>query len=82
MLPYCMGRHSSVEGMRRDLDVVLSTINALEVSAQDEYQRGAVKVMRALTESQIHTVGEFEHIKKALDLLLQQIFELQNRERA
>ncbi len=74
-----MKRHAPADEMRRDLDVMLSKINALEVSAPDEYQRSMVKVMRALVEGQVHSINEFEHLKKAMDLLLQQFFDLQSR---
>lgn len=65
--------------MRNDLDILLSRVNALEVVARDEYQRGMVKVVRSLAEGQIHSIKEFEHLKKAMDLLLQQIFDLQRK---
>jgi len=72
-------KHAPAEEMRRDLDNMLSRINALEVVAADEYQRGAVKVLRALTEGQIHSVNEFEHLKKAIDLLTLQLFDVQRK---
>ena len=68
---------STADAMRKDLDVLLSRVNALEVVARDEYQKGMVKVVRALVEGQMHSINEFEHLKKATDLLLQQIFKLQ-----
>lgn len=52
-------------------------VNALEVSASDEWQRGAAKVLRALVEGQAHTHGELGHHKKAMDLLLLEIFKVQ-----
>jgi hypothetical protein len=70
------------DARRKDLDALLSRINALEIAARDEYQRGAVKVMRTLVEGQIHSIDEFEHLKKAMDLLLLQIFELQKKANA
>lgn len=68
--------HRPADEMKRDLEDVLSRINALEIVAKDEYQRGSVKVLRALTEGQIHSVNEFEHLKKAIDLLTLQLFEV------
>ena len=70
------------DARRKDLDALLSRINALEIAARDEYQRGAIKVMRTLVEGQIHSIDEFEHLKKAMDLLLLQIFELQKKANA
>jgi hypothetical protein len=74
-----MKKHSPPEEMRKDLDNLLSKINALEVSAPDEYQRGIVKVLRVLVEGQIHSVNEFEHIKKAIDLVTLEIFDTKNK---
>ncbi|MFB3114188.1 MAG: hypothetical protein ACE1YZ_04425, partial [Nitrosopumilaceae archaeon] len=59
-----------------------SKINALEVVASGEYQKGVVKVLRALVEGQVHTINEFEHLKKAIDLLTLQLFETQNKIRS
>jgi hypothetical protein len=74
-----MKKHSPPEEMRKDLDNLLSKINALEVSAPDEYQRGIVKVLRVLVEGQIHSVNEFEHIKKAIDLVTLEMFDTKNK---
>lgn len=74
-----MKKHSLPDEMRKDLDSLLSKINALEVSAPDEYQRGMVKVLRVLVEGQIHSVNEFEHLKKAIDLVTLEIFDAKNK---
>lgn len=74
-----MDRHAPAEEMKKDLDDMLSKINALEVVAADEYQRGVIKVLRALTEGQIHSINEFEHLKKAIDLVTLQLFDVQKR---
>ena len=71
-----MERHSPANVMKKDLDILLSKVNALEVAASDEYQKGMVKVMRALVEGQIHSINEFEHLKKAIDLLTLELFKL------
>lgn len=65
--------------MKKELDILLSKINALEVSAPDDYQKGVIKVLRALVEGQIHSVNEFEHLKKAIDLLTLQLFEVKSK---
>jgi hypothetical protein len=74
-----MKKHSPPDEMKKDLDNLLSKINALEVSAPDEYQKGIVKVLRALVEDQIYTLIEFEHIKKAIDLVTLEIFDTKNK---
>jgi hypothetical protein len=65
--------------MKKELDVLLSKLNALEIIAADEFQKGTVKVLRRLVEGQMHSINEFEHIKKALDLTMLQIFEIKNK---
>ncbi len=69
-------KHSPSEKMQQELDVLLSKINALEVVASDEFNKGAVKVLRRLVEGQIHSINEFEHLKKAIDLLTLQLFDV------
>ena len=71
-----MKKHSPPDEMKEDLDNLLAKINALEVSAPDEYQKGVVKVLRALVEGQIHSINEFEHLKKAIDLVTLQLFDV------
>ena len=65
--------------MREDLDNLLAKINALEVSSPDEYQKAIVKVLRVLVEGQMHSISEFEHLKKAIDLVTLQLFDAQNK---
>ena len=74
-----MKKHAPADEMRKDLENLLSRINALEVSAPDDYQKSLTKVLRVLTEGQMHSVNEFEHLKKAIDLLTMQWFEAQNK---
>ena len=74
-----MGDHQSSEDIKKELDAILSKINALEIVAHDEFQKGTVKVLRRLVEGQIHSVNEFDHLKKALDLLTLQLFEVKNK---
>ncbi len=75
-----MKKHSSSDDMKKELDVVLSKLNALEIVAQDEFQKGVVKVLRRLVEGQIHSINEFDHLKKALDLITLQLFEVKNKQ--
>ena len=74
-----MKRHAPADEMKKDLDILLSKVNALEVASSDEYQKGVVKVLRALVEGQIHSINEFEHLKKAIDLVTLQLFEVQKK---
>jgi hypothetical protein len=74
-----MGNHQSPDEMKKELDVALSKLNALEIIAKDEFQKGTIKVLRKLVEGQIHSINEFGHLKKALDLLTLQLFEVQNK---
>ena len=74
-----MSKHQSSDEMKKELDNMLSKLNALEIIAHNEFQKGTVKVLRRLVEGQIHSVNEFEHLKKALDLLTLQLFEVKNK---
>jgi hypothetical protein len=77
-----MKKHAPAEEMKKDLDNLLSKLNAMEIVAKDEFQINSVKVMRVLVEGQIHSINEFEHLKKAIDLLTLQLFEVQNKTRS
>ena len=70
------------EEMKKDLDNLLSKLNAMEIVSKDEFQTNSVKVLRALVEGQIHSINEFDHLKKAIDLLTMQLFEVQNKTRS
>jgi hypothetical protein len=74
-----MGNHQSPDEMKKELDITLSKLNALEIIAKDEFQKGTIKVLRKLVEGQIHSINEFGHLKKALDLLTLQLFDVQNK---
>ena len=74
-----MKKHAPAEEMKKDLDVLLSKVNALEIVSSDEYQKGVVKVLRVLVEGQIHSINEFEHLKKAIDLVTLQLFDVQKK---
>ena len=43
-----MGNHQSSDQMKNDLEIMLSKINALEIIAGDEFQKGTVKVLREI----------------------------------
>ncbi len=74
-----MDKHKPSEEMIKDLDNILSKLNAMEIVASDDYQKSSIKVMRALVEGQMHSINEFGHLKKAMDLLMLQIFDVQNK---
>ena len=74
-----MEKHASKDDMIKNFENLLAKINALEVSAKDDYQRNMVKVLRMLTEGQIHSINEFDHLKKAIDLLTLQLFDVKNK---
>lgn len=64
---------------RKELDIALSRLNALEVSATDNFQKSVIGILRVLAETQIHSLNELEHIKKGMDLLMMQIFKVENK---
>ena len=74
-----MDKHKPSDEMIKDLDNMLSKINAMEIVATDDYQKNSIKIMRMLVEGQIHSINEFQHLKKGMDLLMLQIFEVQNK---
>ena len=74
-----MEKHASKDDMVKNSENILAKINALEVTAKDDYQKNVIKVIRALTEGQIHSINEFDHLKKAIDLLTLQLFDVKNK---
>jgi hypothetical protein len=75
-----MKEHHSSDEIKKELDILLSKLNALEIISSDEFKKGTVKILRRLVEGQIHSVNEFDHLKKALDLITLQIFEIKNKQ--
>ena len=74
-----MDKHKPSDEMIKELDNLLSKINAMEIVASDDFQKNSIKIMRALVEGQIHSINEFQHLKKAIDLLTLQLFDVQNK---
>lgn len=64
---------------QKDLDILISKLNALEVSVTDNFQKSLVGVLRILVENQLHALNEFDHLKKAIDLLTLQIFKVERK---
>ncbi len=63
--------------MQKELDILESRLDALEASSADKYQKSMISVLKGLVENQKHMVDEFEHLKKAIDLLTLQIFKVE-----
>ena len=74
-----MDKHKPSDEMIKDLDNLLSKLNAMEIVASDDHQKNSVKIMRALVEVQMHSINEFQHLKKAIDLVTLQLFDVQNK---
>ena len=70
---------SKSQRAQKELDIILSRLNALEVSTTDDVQKSIIGIIRVLVDTQIHSLNEFEHLKKAIDLLTLQIFKLENK---
>jgi hypothetical protein len=64
---------------QKELDILISRLNALEASTTDNFQKSIIGILRVLTETQIHSLNELEHIKKGMDLLMMQIFKIENK---
>lgn len=70
-----MANHASPDQLYRNLKDIHSKINAMEITAKDEFQLNVVKILRELVQGQIHSLEEFGHHKKAMDLLMIEIFQ-------
>jgi hypothetical protein len=74
-----MGKHAPADEMKKNLNDILSKINAMEIVAPNEFEKGVVKILKALVEGEIHSINELEHLKKAIDLLTLELFNVQNK---
>jgi hypothetical protein len=74
-----MDKHKPSDEMLQELDDILSKINAMEIVASDDHQKNSIKIMRKLVEGQMHSINEFGHLKKAIDLLTLELFNVQNK---
>ena len=74
-----MDKHKPSDEMIKDLDNILSKLNAMEIVASNDYQKNSIRIMRSLVDGQMHSINEFQHLKKALDLLMMQLFDVQNK---
>ena len=62
--------------LKKELDVLISKIDALEASVADREKKTLMTILKVLAENQKHFADEFEHLKKALDLLTVQVFKI------
>jgi hypothetical protein len=62
--------------LKKELDVLMSKIDALEASTTDREKKSLIAILKILAENQKHFADEFEHLKKALDLLTVQVFKM------
>jgi hypothetical protein len=74
-----MKEHKATDEIKKELDSLLSKLNGLEIVASDEFQKNTVKILRRLVEGQIQSITEFEHLKKAIDLLTLELFDVKNK---
>ena len=74
-----MKKHIPIDSTIKDLDDMLSRVNGLEVSSTDEYQRAITSVLKTLVQGEITLFKEFEHLKKAIDLVTLEMFKIQNK---
>ena len=72
-------KHRPADEMIKELDNMLSRMNAMEIVASSDHERDSIRIMRALAEGLKHSTTEFQHLKKAIDLLTLQLFETQNK---
>ena len=76
---YMSKPESKGQKAQKELDIILSRLDALEASATDNFQKSIISVLRVLAETQTHSLNELEHIKKGMDLLMMQIFKVENK---
>jgi len=69
------------KSVQKELDILQSRLDALEASTTDRYDKSMVSVLKVLVENQKHLVNEFEHLKKAIDLLTLQFFKVEKNHR-
>ena len=74
-----MKKHIPIDSTIKDLDDMLSMVNVLEVSSSDEYQKAVGRVLKTLVQGEITLFNEFEHLKKAIDLVTLEMFKVKNK---
>lgn len=61
---------------KKELDILISKINAQEAAATEHEKKALMGILKVLAQNQKHYFEEFEHLKKAIDLLTLQIFKI------
>jgi len=74
-----MDKHAPLDSTINELDNIMSRVNGLEVSSTDEYQKATVSVLKILVQGEINLFKEFEHLKKAIDLLTLEMFKIKSK---
>ena len=74
-----MEKHILPDDTVKELDDIMSRVNGLEVSSTDEYQMAMVSVLKTLVQGEINLFKEFEHLKKAIDLLTLEMFKIKSK---
>ena len=74
-----MKKHIPIDSTIKELDDIMSRVNGLEVSSTDEYQRAITSVLKTLVQGEITLFKEFEHLKKAIDLVTLEMFKIKNK---
>ena len=74
-----MKKHIPLDSTIKDLEDIMSRVNGLDVSSTDEYQKSVVSVLKTLVQGEITLFKEFEHLKKAIDLVTLEMFKVKNK---
>ena len=74
-----MKKHIPLDSTIKELEDMVSRVNGLEVSSTDEYQKSIVSVLKTLVQGEIILFKEFEHLKKAIDLVTLEMFKVKNK---
>ena len=74
-----MEKHIPLDSTIKDLDDIMSRVNGLEVSSTDEYQKAMFSVLKTLLQGEINLFKEFEHLKKAIDLVTLEMFKIKSK---
>lgn len=68
--------HAPPDQLLEDMEILLAQINALEITSRDEFQTKTAKILRELVQGQIHSLNEFAHLKKAIDMVTLEVFKV------
>ena len=61
---------------KKDLEILISKISAQEAAVTEHEQKAIMGILKILAQNQKHYFEEFEHLKKAIDLLTLQVFKI------